>query len=149
MIKVLNINLVTPQGGDGGKGGDVILQCDPHMNSLSYIRKAHFFGNNGEKGHIKGMSGKNGKDIIFNIPLGTLVYEIVRPENYKYAKKELRAEKEYKLNLLIDMDKEGMKYVICRGGRGGIGNVTKKNIQKGDNALKGKIGEEKELVNNI
>lgn len=134
-----------PQGGDGGKGGDVILLADEQVNSLSVIRKGHFMGNGGDKGGIKAKGGRNGKDITISLPIGTIVNEIIREEGYKYAKKDLRADEKYKTELIVDLDEPGKKFVICEGGKGGIGNYTKKNLQKGADLLKGKPAQEREL----
>lgn len=57
---------------------------------MSRLRKAHFLGNNGENGYIKAQDGKNAKDLTIYLPVGTLVYEMVRDENYNYMKKDLR-----------------------------------------------------------
>ncbi len=60
------------------------------MSSLSRLRKAHFFGNDGEGGYIKAQDGKNAKDITIHVPVGTIVYEMIRNEDYEYKKKDLR-----------------------------------------------------------
>lgn len=135
----------TPQGGDGGKGGDVILIADENVSSLSKLRKAHFLGNSGEKGQSKSCGGKNGKDVEIRVPLGTLIYELVRNENYQYRKRELRAEKECVKKQIEDMDFHGKRFVVCKGGRPGVGNVTRKNITSESKAFNGQPGEEKEL----
>lgn len=136
----------TPQGGDGGKGGDVILIADESVGSLSALRKAHYLGNEGKKGYVKAKGGKNGKDIVVKLPVGTIINEIIRDEDYKNAKRELRSDKNYKLKQLLDLDEHGKTFVICHGGKPGIGNFTKKNIEKGSPYLKGREGEERELV---
>jgi GTP-binding protein len=138
--------IVTPQGGNGGNGGDIIFKADGTLNSLSCIRKAHYFGNNGEKGRSKSMGGRNAKDITINVPVGTLAYEIIRQDDYNYTKKELRAEKAYKLKLLADFNIEGKEVIMCKGGQAGIGNSTKRNMYKDNPLLQGKPGEEKEIV---
>jgi hypothetical protein len=135
----------TPQGGDGGKGGDIILIADENVSSLSKLRKAHFLGNSGDKGQSKSCGGKNGKDVEIRVPLGTIIYELVRNENYQYRKKELRADKECVKKQIEDMDYHGKRFVVCKGGRPGVGNVTKKNITSESKAFNGQPGEEKEL----
>lgn len=60
------------------------------ISSLSRLRKAHFSGNEGENGYIKAQDGKNSKDLTIYLPVGTLVYEMIREENYTYLKKDLR-----------------------------------------------------------
>jgi hypothetical protein len=135
----------TPQGGDGGKGGDVILVADETVSSLSKIRKAHFYGNPGEKGQTKSMGGKNGKDLEIRVPVGTIVQEILRNDDFKFRKKELRSDKNYQTKKLIDLNEHGMRYVICMGGRKGIGNSTRRNLTTESKSQKGIPGEEKEI----
>lgn len=135
----------TPQGGDGGKGGDVIFIADQTVNSLSYLRRAHFHGNDGERGTVKAQDGRNGKDIEIHLPVGTIINEMIRDEDYKHMKKELRSDRDFKTKLIEDLDEHGKRFVICKGGRKGIGNYTKKNIRQGDKLLKGSNGEEREL----
>jgi GTPase involved in cell partitioning and DNA repair len=94
----------------------------------------------------KGMDGKEAKDIIIYVPLGTLVYEMIREKDYIHQKREIRSDKNYEKVLIADLDVHGKKELICKGGRGGIGNTTKKNITKDSKLIKGLIGEEKELV---
>jgi GTP-binding protein len=134
----------TPQGGDGGKGGDIIFIADETVPSLSSIRRAHVYGNDGKRGMHKDQGGKAGKDIHINVPLGTIVKEIIRDEDFKYKKKDLRSD-EYKTKFLVDMDQNGKQFIICKGGKHGIGNVTKRNLYPDSPCLKGKPGEEKEL----
>ena len=94
MTKVNNLTFsfiqVSPQGGDGGNGGDLIFEADEFVSSLSRLRKAHFHGNIGENGYIKAQDGKNAKDSVIYVPVGTLIYEMVRNEDYKFLKKDLR-----------------------------------------------------------
>jgi GTPase involved in cell partitioning and DNA repair len=92
------------------------------------------------------MAGRDAKDITLNIPVGTLVYEVIRPADYKFEKRELRVEKEYKKKLIADFDTPSKEVVVCKGGQGGLGNATKRNMFKDNPLLKGKEGEEKELV---
>ena len=134
----------TPQGGDGGHGGDIIFLADETVSSLSSLRKSHIFGNDGDKGTIKSQGGSNGKDITIHLPVGTIVNEILRDEKYSFKKRELRVGA-FQTKLLIDLDEPGKRFVIVRGGRNGIGNSTKRNINAESPQLKGKLGEEKEL----
>jgi GTP-binding protein len=145
IIKGPMFNDKTPQGGDGGKGGDVILVADETINSLSKLRKAHFFGNNAEKGHSKSMGGCNGGDITIHLPVGTIINEIIREEDFIHRKRELRHDKNYRIKQLVDLNKHGKKFIVCRGGKGGVGNVTKRNISKDSKSLKGEPGQEREI----
>jgi GTPase involved in cell partitioning and DNA repair len=66
------------------------LEADEKVSSLSRLRKAHFLGNIGENGYIKAQDGKDAKALTIYLPVGTLIYEMVRDENYTYQKKDLR-----------------------------------------------------------
>jgi len=94
-----------PDGGDGGKGGDVIFEVDEGLNTLSnyrYIRKSA--AENGENGGKKRCTGKDGKDLVLKVPPGTLIIE---KESGK---------------IVADMSGDNRRMVILKGGRGGKGN---------------------------
>ncbi|MCT4543976.1 MAG: GTPase ObgE [Vallitalea sp.] len=94
-----------PDGGDGGKGGDVIFKVDNDLNTLYDFRhKKHFKARNGEPGKGNRCHGKNSDDLIIRVPLGTIIREA---ESGKVIK---------------DMAKPGMEEIILKGGRGGKGN---------------------------
>ncbi len=94
-----------PNGGDGGKGGDVILKVKENLNTLLDFRfNKHFRAENGQKGDINNMAGKKGKDLYIFVPRGTLV----------------RDEKTGKV--IKDMYGADEEYVLLRGGNGGKGN---------------------------
>ncbi len=94
-----------PDGGDGGKGGDIIFRVDNDLNTLYDFRhKKHFKARNGEPGKGNRMHGKNSDDLIINVPLGTIIREA---ETGK---------------VIIDMAHPGMEEVLLNGGRGGKGN---------------------------
>ena len=93
-----------PDGGDGGRGGNIIFKVDEGSNTLLAFRyKRKFIAEPGENGKGGKKHGKNGADIVIPVPPGTL---IKNPSNGK---------------IIFDMAKES-EYVICRGGRGGWGN---------------------------
>ncbi len=95
-----------PDGGDGGKGGDVILRVNPNMRTLLDFRyKAAFAGKRGTHGKGKDMTGASGSDCIVEIPAGTVVKDAVTGE------------------LVADMTEPGRNLVVARGGRGGRGNA--------------------------
>lgn len=94
-----------PDGGDGGKGGDVIVEVDDGMNMLTnyrHIRK--YIAEDGEKGGKKNCTGKNGKDIILKVPAGTIF-------------KEANSGK-----VIVDMSGDNRRVVLLTGGKGGNGN---------------------------
>lgn len=94
-----------PEGGNGGKGGDVIFMADRHMNTLlDFKYKRHFFAENGQPGGIKKMFGKNGQDLIIKVPRGTLIKSADTDE------------------LLADLTEHGQEYSAAKGGKGGKGN---------------------------
>ncbi len=93
-----------PDGGNGGKGGDVILLADDNVNTLLDFRGVHDLGaQNGEPGKFKQQYGLDGEDLVLHVPPGTLVYD--RPTG----------------KLMVDL-KPGERVVIAKGGRGGMGN---------------------------
>ncbi len=94
-----------PDGGDGGKGGDVIFAVDPEVNTLADFKfKRKFFAENGEDGKAKKCSGKSGADLIIGVPEGTVV------RNKATGK------------ILADLTGEGKRVIVAKGGNGGFGN---------------------------
>ncbi len=99
-----------PDGGDGGKGGDVIFRVTSHINTLANFRhKRRYVADDGKRGGRNNRYGKSGDDLIIKIPAGTLIYDDDSDE------------------LLGDLTEEGQELVICEGGRGGRGNTHFKN----------------------
>ncbi len=95
-----------PDGGDGGRGGHIIMEATRDLNTLSSFRyQQHFRAENGESGAAANRSGKAGADLIIKIPVGTLV------RNTETGK------------ILADLTGTGSQAVILRGGRGGRGNT--------------------------
>ncbi len=95
-----------PAGGDGGKGGSIILQADPQVHSLeSYRNRRILKAPNGMPGGSNNCKGKNGQDLLLKIPLGTLV------KNPKTGE------------ILCDFTQAGQTWKICAGGKGGKGNT--------------------------
>jgi GTP-binding protein len=94
-----------PDGGNGGRGGDVILQVDPSMDTLTFFtRQLHFRAPHGEQGRGKCQFGKDGEHIVIKVPLGTLVYDRDTDE------------------LVADLSTPEAHVVVAAGGEGGIGN---------------------------
>lgn len=94
-----------PDGGDGGKGGDVVFVVDEGMNTLSdYRHKRKFFAQPGEQGGKKNCHGKNGEDLILKVPEGTVI-------------KDAESGK-----VIADMSNVRHPVVVLRGGKGGLGN---------------------------
>ena len=119
-----------PDGGNGGKGGDVIIKCLNSLNTLiDYKYKQHCIAKDGEPGMGKKKAGKNGNDFIVNIPIGT---EILMDD---------------KKTLIKDLSKENDQIIIAFGGNGGSGNINYKSStnRAPRKFTKGEKGEEKWL----
>lgn len=94
-----------PSGGNGGKGGSVILQADVQTPSLDYYRNRRILkAENGQQGGSNNMQGRNGQDLILKVPCGTLVKDIKTGE------------------IIADLVEDKQRLVLCKGGRGGRGN---------------------------
>ena len=95
-----------PSGGDGGKGGDVILISDSNINTLSSFRyKKVLKAENGQNGQNKDKYGKSGVDLIIKVPIGTIVNSLETNQ------------------VIVDMDHDKKKHILIRGGSGGLGNI--------------------------
>ncbi|NPA26248.1 MAG: GTPase ObgE [Chloroflexi bacterium] len=119
-----------PDGGDGGRGGDVILEVDPHLNTLASFRhRRKFAAQPGGRGGPNNQTGKSAEPLIIPVPPGTLVYDADTGE------------------LLGDLTEPGQRLVVARGGRGGRGNARFKSarFQTPRLAEKGEPGEERRL----
>lgn len=117
-----------PAGGTGGKGGDVIFEVDPQLNTLIHFKnRSHFKAERGGHGGGKNQTGADGNDTIVSVPPGTVVRD---------------AETGY---LLADLVEPEQRAVIARGGRGGRGNTSFKSStnQAPKIAEKGLPGEER------
>jgi GTP-binding protein len=119
-----------PNGGDGGKGGNVVTQAIEHLNTLveQYFTQ-HYKADNGEHGQGKDMHGADGADVIIRVPPGTIIKDAETGE------------------ILAEMKIVGQTAVLVKGGRGGKGNTRFKSStnQAPRVAEKGEPGEEKDL----
>ena len=116
-----------PDGGDGGKGGSIILEAEQNLNTLiDYRYQQHHKAQRGENGMGQNRTGKSGEDLILKVPLGTQVFE----EDNK--------------TLIYDFTKIGEKFVAAAGGKGGLGNTRFKSStnRTPKKYTKGTIGEE-------
>jgi len=99
-----------PDGGDGGKGGSVIFEASKNLNTLIDFRyQQHFKAERGQDGKGKRKTGKNGKDLILKVPVGTQIFE------------------EDNNTLIDDLTISEQKLIIANGGKGGLGNVRFKS----------------------
>jgi GTP-binding protein len=119
-----------PDGGDGGKGGDVIFEVKSTLNTLSSFRQnQRFKAEEGVKGGPSQMTGRNGKDLIIHVPPGTVLFDADTGE------------------LIGDLTEPGQQLTVLKGGRGGRGNqqfATSRN-QAPRTAEKGEPAEEKRI----
>ncbi len=94
-----------PDGGDGGRGGHVILVGDSHLDTLvEFQHRPHLFAKNGENGSGKKCHGRDGEDLLVKVPLGTVVRDSESGD------------------LVADITEDGQEIVVAEGGRGGLGN---------------------------
>jgi GTP-binding protein len=102
-----NTPLGGPAGGDGGKGGDVVLTADTNLNTLVEFRfRPKWEAPRGEPGQARDCNGKNGEDLVIRVPVGTQVFDAETDE------------------LVADLDEDGKRFVVAKGGRGGLGNMN-------------------------
>ncbi|GJH41727.1 GTPase Obg [Capnocytophaga sp. HP1101] len=120
-----------PDGGDGGRGGHIILKGNKHLWTLIHFKfQKHFRAENGEAGGANRSFGANGKDIILEVPLGTIVKDAETDE------------------LLFEITEDGQEVIALRGGKGGLGNWHFRTAtnQTPRYAQPGLPGEERELL---
>ncbi len=116
-----------PDGGDGGKGGSIILRAEQNLNTLiDYRYQQHHKAKRGDNGSGQNKTGKSGDDLILKVPLGTQVFE----EDNK--------------TLIYDFIKAGEEFVAASGGKGGLGNTRFKSSTNRSprKFTKGTVGEE-------
>lgn len=95
-----------PDGGDGGRGGHIILKGNKQLWTLLHLKyRKHIHARNGENGSGSNCTGANGKDIIIEVPLGTVAKDAETQQ------------------VLFEITKDGEKQILCKGGRGGLGNA--------------------------
>ncbi len=130
-----------PDGGNGGKGGNIIFKAVDNLNTLSnYRTKKMFKGEGGDNGKKNNCTGYNGEDLILELPVGTVIFEdkgkgIKDKENIEY-------------NVIADLSELGQEYLVVKGGRGGKGNASfVSSVRQAPSfAENGEPGEEKELL---
>ena len=94
-----------PDGGDGGRGGDVIFEVDEGLNTLTdYRHRRKYKAQDGEEGGKRNCHGKNGQDIVLKVPEGTVIKDAASGK------------------VIADMSGENRRQVVLKGGKGGIGN---------------------------
>ncbi|MBV9457639.1 MAG: GTPase ObgE [Bradyrhizobium sp.] len=117
-----------PSGGNGGRGGNVIIEAADGLNTLiDYRYQQHFKAQKGENGQGSDRHGANGKNIVLKVPLGTQIFD------------------EDRETLIHDFTEVGEKFVLAEGGNGGFGNAHFKSStnRAPRNANPGQVGEER------
>jgi len=123
-----------PDGGDGGRGGDVIIVADPSITTMGrFEAKRLYKAGLGKHGSGQRKYGKGGKDLILSVPVGTVVMD----------KNSIGDD-----SLIVDVEKPGHQVVIAKGGKGGFGNThyVSSTNQAPHVAQKGEEGEEKSII---
>ena len=120
-----------PDGGDGGKGGDIYFEVDPNSNTLIDFRfKKKFKAENGNNGEGSNKYGKSGENLTIKVPIGTVIKDASNNR------------------VLADLSQEGQRELVLKGGRGGKGNAhfATSTRQAPRFSQDGENGEEKELI---
>lgn len=119
-----------PDGGDGGRGGDIILRVDPNVDNLaSFFYEPIIKAKSGEPGRGKQCYGKAAKSIEIPVPAGTLIYRmpvdsLTQPrEEDDFEERPKQEINTADLELVADLAKDGETLVLCKGGEGGKGNI--------------------------
>ena len=107
-----------PDGGDGGRGGCVVLEVDPSTDSLrNFFYNSKLIAPDGQNGSGKQCTGRSAKDHVFKVPPGTLISRIIEEEDEETGEITTRYEP------VADLTEVGTQYVLCQGGKGGKGNI--------------------------
>jgi len=113
-----------PDGGDGGRGGDVILRADRHVDNLaSLFYEPIIKAKNGGHGMGKKMAGRAGATKIVKVPVGTIVYAVEGAQRSGFNAQRSTPNAEQSGIPIVDLTRDGQEFVLCRGGAGGKGNV--------------------------
>src|SRR5437867_1645055 len=113
-----------PDGGDGGRGGDVILRADRHVDNLANLFYEPLIkAKNGGHGMGKKMAGRAGANKIVRVPVGSIVWRGEKQERAKSNVEQLAIGNWQSSIPIVDLTRDGQDFVLCQGGAGGKGNV--------------------------
>ena len=121
-----------PDGGYGGRGGDIILRTDQHVDNLANLFYEPIVrARNGSHGKGKKMAGRAGSNKIIKVPVGTIVWEAhedkrptaINCEQAPIVQPPTSNARQLAIELLADLTRDGQEFVLCLGGAGGKGNV--------------------------
>ena len=113
-----------PDGGDGGRGGDVIFRADRHVDNLANLfYEALIKAKNGGNGMGKKMAGRAGANKIVRVPVGSIVWRGEKQERAKSNVEQLAIGNWQSSIPIVDLTRDGQDFVLCQGGAGGKGNV--------------------------
>jgi GTP-binding protein len=127
-VKMPGLRLPPPDGGNGGKGGDIYIEATSDKNTLLDFRfKKEFQADGGGKGFVNNRHGENGEDLVLRVPVGTEVVWLER--------------------VIVDLDVDGKKVLLVTGGKGGRGNMYLRTHEdrRPHHSEPGEEGELKEL----
>jgi GTP-binding protein len=123
-----------PDGGDGGRGGDVIIKADPSLTTLAFFHNGRLYkAGNAGAGRHNNQHGKNGEPLVLDVPVGTMIQGV---------------DEDGEAVMIADLAKPGQQAVVANGGKGGLGNshFASPTNQAPRLAEKGVPGEEKEII---
>jgi GTPase len=123
-----------PDGGDGGKGGDIVFQTDEHTDNLvDFFYRPSLRAKRGQHGMGKDMYGKAAPDVVYKVPVGTVVYRCPPAPNNASQDEDTEFEEPpaqerlaldpADLEVVVDLTELGQTFILCRGGAGGKGNT--------------------------
>ncbi len=122
-----------PDGGDGGRGGDIVVAVGRETHALAeFVARKVFAADNGQPGMGKKKTGRSAESLTIMVPPGTIIHELLGEENERF---------------LIDLKDKGERFVVARGGQGGLGNVHFKSStnQAPRERTLGEVGQERIL----
>ncbi|WP_113738216.1 GTPase ObgE [Blattabacterium clevelandi] len=100
-----------PDGGSGGKGGNIIIQGNSNLHTFIHLKyNKHWIAGSGNPGKKNNITGKNGKNLFIEVPIGTIIKDINK-------------------NILVEITKNNQKIILFKGGKGGKGNIFFKNLK--------------------